>query len=356
MRRFLVGLLAAAVALTALVYIDVATEPSLPTPAQSAYIGMNASSTLPGEGDVEMGADLDAIRDAGAGWVRLDVDWSVIEKTRGSRDWSSTDRVVDAARARGLKVLGIVTYTPRWAQDASVPTGTDHGRPSSAGLFATFAGQAAEHFLGRVRTWEVWNEPNLASFFAPEVDARFYSAMVQASYAAIHAAVPDATVLAGALSPNTGEDAPAAFLQQMYAAGVAGSMDAVSTHPYSYPDLPSGSKSYNAFYQLREVHAVMAENGDGAKQIWLTEFGAPTGSGKKAVTERRQAAIIADGLTTARSLNYIGPVFIYELRDGDTGSSDTEDNFGMLRTNHTRKPAYGVVVQQAIDDTGRAGP
>jgi len=83
--------------------------------------------------DAQLGANLDAVRNAGATWIRLDVDWSQIEPNPGSSDFSGPDRVVDAARSRGLQVLAITTYTPRWAQDVSVATGTSHGRPSSPG-------------------------------------------------------------------------------------------------------------------------------------------------------------------------------------------------------------------------------
>lgn len=356
LRRALVGVAAAALALTALVLIDTRPRPLLPVPPVSASIGMNGSSTLPDEQGRELSADLGAIRNAGAGWVRLDVDWSSIESVRGQRDWSSIDRIVDAARARGLNVLGIATYTPRWAQDTSVPAGTTHGRPSSAEVYGIFAGQAAEHFAGRIGAWELWNEPNLANFFVPRVDAGFYTAMVQAGYRAIHRVQPMATVLAGALSPNTGSAAPVAFLRQVYASGGMGFMDAVSVHPYTYPESPSGTQSYNTFHQLRELHQVMVDNGQGGARIWLTEFGAPTGPGRKAVSEPRQADIIAEAFTIARSLSYIGPVFIYEIRDAKTGSSDIENNFGLLHTDGSRKPAYAVVVRQAIADAASAGP
>lgn len=352
--RVLAWVMAAVLTLSALLVIG--SRRDFPVPQASLGIGMNGGATLLGESDDGLAADLDAMRATGAGWLRVDIDWSSIEADRGKQDWTAADRVVNAAHIRGLRVLGIATYAPRWAQDDSVPEGTTHGRPSSAALFGTFAGQAAAHFAGRINAWEIWNEPNLESFFAPEVDAAFYTAMVQASYTAIHAAVPDATVVAGSLSPNTDDAAPAAFLQRMYAEGVKGFLDAVSTHPYSYPALPSGSESYNAFYQLRDVRQVMLDNGDDDKKIWLTEFGAPTGPGRKAVTEQRQAAIIADGLASARSLSYVGPLFVYEIRDIHTGSSDLEDNFGLLRTNQTQKPAYAVVVQQALEDTPTVPP
>jgi len=318
-------------------------------PAQSALIGFNGARLS--DSDAQLGADLDAIRNAGAAWVRVGVDWSQIEPNPGSSDFSAADRVVNAARSRGLAVLAITTYTPRWAQDASVAPGTSHGRPSSPGVFADFAGRAAQHFAGRVSTWEIWNEPNNPQFFLPNTDATFYAQMVTAAARVIHTTQPGSTVIAGAMSPAGGSDQPAVFLQQMYASGVGPSMDAVSTHPYSYPALPSETQDWNAFYQLAAEHDVMVRNGDGAKKIWLTEFGAPTGVGNSMVTEDRQSAIVADGLSSARARPYVGPVFLYELRDQQTGSSDRENDFGLLHTDGSPKSAYAAVQRQAATDT-----
>lgn len=86
---------------------------------------------------------------------------------------------------------------------------------------------------------------------------------------------------------------------------------------------------------MRFLYDTMVRNGDGQKKIWLTEFGAPTGTAGNAVNDEQQAAIIAGGLSLARSLSYVGPLFVYEIRDAQTGSSDTEDNFGLLRTDRS---------------------
>lgn len=147
---------------------------------------------------------------------------------------------------------------------------------------------------------------------------------------------------------------PATFVKQMYAAGGKDSLDAVSVHPYSYPALPSDARtvSDNTFYQLRDVHAVMQRNGDGAKLVWLTEFGAPTatvhvrsGRGSIVIDDQRQAAIIADGLRYATQLGYVGRVFIYSIRDEKTGDPDGEKNFGVVRTDFSPKPSYTTIQQ-----------
>jgi hypothetical protein len=63
--------------------------------------------------------DLDAMARTGARWLRFDINWNVVQ-CRGPRswNWAPSDRVVAAARARGIEVLALITYTPAWARPA----------------------------------------------------------------------------------------------------------------------------------------------------------------------------------------------------------------------------------------------
>jgi hypothetical protein len=99
----------------------------------------------------------------------------------------------------------------------------------------------------------------------------------------------------------------------------------------------------------------MESNGDNDKKIWFTEFGAPSATvswdGRQvAIDEQKQGEIIADGLAAAHALPYVGMVFLYNARDSKTGSNDIEDNFGLLRSDFTQKPAYTAVQRQAAKD------
>lgn len=72
---------------------------------------------------------------------------------------------------------------------------------------------------------------------------------------------------------------PDVFLTRMYtAAGGAPMFDALSMHPYAYPALSTfrylDAGSWEMVPALRQI---MVANGDGAKSIWFTELGAPTG-------------------------------------------------------------------------------
>jgi len=320
-------------------------------------VGISPGAEFLAQSSAMQNRELDAAVRAGITWLRIDLDWSVIEPVEGRMNFAQTDGLVAAARARGFSVLGVLDYTPRWAQDPTVRAGTTHGRPSTPEVFAAFASKAANHYAQQITTYEIWNEPNLALFFLPRPDAAYYTRMVQASYQRIHAAIPGATVLAGSLAPG-GDNAdgtsvaPTTFAEQMYGAGVEGSLDAFSDHPYSYPASPNDPRTaaYNAFYRLRYIFGTLQRHGDGARQIWLTEIGAPsaavtTDEGVVPIDEKRQAEIIGETLMAAGQLGYSGPAFIYTLRDDQTGSPDIGKNFGLLRSDFSPKPAYAVVQQ-----------
>jgi hypothetical protein len=86
----------------------------------------------------------------------------------------------------------------------------------------------------------------------------------------------------------------------------------------------------------------MSANGDGAKQIWATEFGAPTGSTSNSMTEAGQAQLVTDAYTKLKSWTWAGPAFFYSYRNVGTNFSNVEDNFGIIRYDWSLKPAYAA--------------
>ncbi|MFY2791615.1 hypothetical protein [Rhodococcus sp. MALMAid1271] len=294
--------------------------------------------------DATLNNELGAGREIGASWVRVVVNWAAIETTPGVFDWGNTDRVINAARAQGYSVLAVLGGTPGWAQ-GGIASPLPGAVPLDAGTFGTFAGAAAAHLGDRVDSYEVWNEPNIPTFFAP-VDAVRYTSLLRAAYPAIHKADPGATVLSAGLATtmNVGAwtVAPVTFLQQMYAAGAGGFMDAVALHPYTFPFTVENDPN-GQWAQVDQAYGTMMANGDGGKKIWITELGAPTGNSPMAVTEDAQAAIIGSSLSKASSLPYIGPVFVHSLRDSGLDPADAEQNYGLLRFDFSHKPAFGVV-------------
>lgn len=313
--------------------------------------GFTQGSALIWESDTELAADLDGMVAAGAAWVAVDVDWpSVQAGGPDSWNWAPTDRVVAAARARGLSVIGLAVYSPAWAR----PEGTsDKFPPSDPAAYGTFVGTAAARYapLG-VHTWQVWNEPNVEMFWEGGPDAAAYAALLSAAHAAAHAADPEAVVLAGGLAPAVTvaghTQNPNEFLAAVYAAGGAGRLDGVAMHPYSFPFAPTTAATWNTFYMLTLTHQIMAVNGDGAKKIWATEVGFGTGGDASSVSASTQATRIAQVMAAWRRLPFASVMLLYNYRDLATGSAAVFDNMGLVRHDGTPKVSLRAFRRAAL--------
>jgi hypothetical protein len=102
-------------------------------------------------------------------------------------------------------------------------------------------------------------------------------------------------------------------------------------------------ESGTLFQQLPELHDLMSDHGDGAKQIWATEYGAPTGGpANQRVTEEQQAQSVVDAFNQAAEWPWMGPIFWYSHRDKGTNPDDREDHFGLWEVDFTTKRAYDV--------------
>ncbi|BDX33128.1 hypothetical protein TUM20985_36750 [Mycobacterium antarcticum] len=303
------------------------TEPVVPADGYGFSVG--ASQIWMSAEDANR--ELDAAAMTSARWMRVHIDWHAIEKVRGQFNWDYVDRWIDGARARGMRVLGLLTNTPDWAK---VPGTALYAPPIDPGDYAAFAATVAKRYRDRVTDWEVWNEPNLPRFLGfADSRAAVYVGLLKAAYPAIKAVQPNSTVMSAGLSPAVGVDGPANFLNDMYLNGAKGYFDAVAMHPYVFPGGLAEDPD-NSWSDLARAHDVMTLNGDGDKKVWMTEFGAPTSDpAAEGVSQQEQAQQILDVLAGVAAAGWSGPAFIYSIRDVDTANpGNREDNFGALLT------------------------
>lgn len=342
--------------------------PAAPAKARKPF-GMALGDTLPGLSNTDLQSELTDIADMGVTWVRIDVSWADVQPTNDSAyDWSSLDRVITTAKNYHLQVLGTIAYTPAWAAiNTCVDKTSQKCAPSSDSQFATFAATAAKRYEATgVVNWEIWNEPNLEGFWQPAPDATAYTQLLQASYNAIKGVAPNDLVLSGSVGPL--DDSPASirqltFVSRMYASGAKPYFNALGYHPYSYPAPPDYTISWNSWSMMAALpssaRSIMLANGDDAKQIWVTEYGAPTnGPGAQAnlanyaiisssdhTSEALQATMLAQATTDYLTDNWMAAFFWYSYKDLGSSPSTNENFFGLVRSSGAHKPA---------DDTLRA--
>lgn len=171
---------------------------------------------------------LDRTVEAGAGTVKLFVAWNGIAKseplqpqdpTDPAYSFEALDESVGTAQSRGLDVLLAVQAAPSWAEGGgrpkSAPAGTWKPDPAKLGDFMTaLATRYSGSFtnakgvrLPLVDSFQIWNEPNLATYLSPQyegtspVGAEHYKKMLNASYDAVHSVRADDQVVTAGLSP-----------------------------------------------------------------------------------------------------------------------------------------------------------
>lgn len=332
---------------------------------QPNSFGMSMGDVLRTLKPEELSAQLKDIKSLGFNWVRTDIDWSAVQRQSANNyDWSAYDRVIDTAHANGLGVLGVIAYAPAWARLPEC-VGNDKCRPASSAAYATFAKAVVQRYSPKgVKTWEIWNEPNIQGFWRPSPNPQAYTALLKAAYAAIKSADANATVLSGGLSPAEDQPpgfiTPRDFLKAMYTNGAKGSFDALAHHPYSYPAPPNVAYSWSAWTQMDglnpSLRSIMEANGDGNKQIWITEVGSPTaGAGSTATPanfrlnlsathgdEQLQAVFVEQTVAAVNGYAWAGPMFWYSYKDLGSARGDNENFFGIIRSDGSQKPAYAV--------------
>jgi hypothetical protein len=241
--------------------------------------------------------------------VRIPIDWSSLQPTKaGIINWSGIDQLVEHAAKSNIEVLPFVTGAPTWAVPLATVPGTN-GKASAhlpatgpaATAWRSFLQQAVERYgpngefwathpavpVHPIRAWQIWNEPNF-KYFVARPNPIEYGKLVKLSFSAIRSVDPGAQVILAGLfarpkggrflndsgpkpkvaRPTSPNFFAGYFLEQMYKGnpGIKSNFAGAALHPYTgrYQELQG---------EIEEFRAVLAENKDSAKGLWITELG-----------------------------------------------------------------------------------
>jgi len=310
----------------------------------------------------QMGMMQDRSRDVGARWLREEFRWSDVEPVRGARRWARLDELVASATTRRIRLLPLLFGTPRWAARDQTAIPADPRR------FAAFSRDVVRRYgpdgafwkanprldARYAMTWfEVWNEPYLPQFSAGVPDAGRYARLVQAAGNAIHAAHPQARVLAAfehEWKTPTGEFRN--WVKDMAAAvpDLAETYDGAAVHPYT-PGAPLGTSPRAVSKDLRRITLIrddLRATGGPANELWITEIGWPTCAQRPACVSRdRQARYLQQAIDAVRGRyrGFVKAFFAYALNDirEVRGKPVREAYFGLVDRAGREKPAAEVL-------------
>jgi hypothetical protein len=316
--------------------------------------GIDYADELPADSDAALNAGLSDAQTAGAGWIRVDLAWYRIEPEKGTWNWSSFDRTAAFARQKGLRILAILDQAPAWARESSCATKL-WCPPADDAEFAEFATQAVRRYPSDVVSgWEVWNEQNLAAYWAGGPDPAGYTALLKAASTAIRATQPQAEIILGGLA-LAGTDgvtiSPEDYLTDVAERGALKYVSAVGYHPYTFPTLPSKAAAFTAIGTGPHSLAAVLDRYDAPSMpIWLTEAGAavtgaatdPRSSGTGAqIEEQEQAGYVTDLVRTATGNPHVKALFWFS----DIDLPAQHLYFGLRRADGTDRPALHALAQ-----------
>ncbi|HVS21436.1 MAG TPA: cellulase family glycosylhydrolase [Pyrinomonadaceae bacterium] len=302
-------------------------------------LGVNIHFTDPQPGEIKM------LADAGFRWVRMDFKWDATEKQRGLYDFSAYDRLMTALEPFHIRALFILDYgNPLY--DNGAPPRTESARQA----FVRWAAAAAKTFSGRGVIWEVYNEPNLATFWPPRPNVDEYIALALAVGRAFRSEVPNEKLIGPATS---GIDFP--FLEACFKAGLLDYWSAVSVHPYRRSDPEAAANDYCrlrkmiAVYRTRSYRTRSGSDGvvTQAKDVPIISSEWGYSSVWRGMSDEKQGEMFAREMLT-NIANYIPISIWYDWRDDGLDPNEPEHNFGLVRNSYQDgrdqvfepKPAY----------------
>ena len=248
------------------------------------------------------------------------LNWGALEREPGVWDWSRLDEQVAYFESLGLRGNGTLIGNPAWnGWDApgTLPVNNLVG-------WSEYVGRTVGHLRGRVRAYEVWNEP--PNFTGKDQTPADYAAVVRAAHDAAKEADPDCLIGMAAKSAHV------TYLQQAIRGGAKGRYDYVTLHPYEcLSNVARGAGTEPVFLNVVPALRAMLAESDPEKRdvpVVFTELGVKASKGlgvQSAGLVKAYAMSLAQGVSC---------VHWFEGRDGDSGP------MGLLDREGKPRPAY----------------
>lgn len=289
-------------------------------------------------------------REAGVRWVRQGFPWREMEVGKGIFDWRVADRVVEALE--GFSIIALVDSPPSWAQTE----GLANSPPDNYRDLGDFLYALASRYRGRIKAYQIWREPNLASQWG-RPHAAEYVALLRVAYLNIKVADPEVLVISAGLAP-TESGLPVAipddlFLRQIYELGGRRYFDLLGVKAPGFkapPEVGSeqvaksplwGGHRAFSFRRVEDLRQIMVENGDEAKKVAVTEFGWSTDKDRwYAVTEEEQADYLVRAYRWVRE-KWSGWTRVMVAPPlADPGWAESDEGYFLTYPDGSLRPAY----------------
>jgi hypothetical protein len=218
----------------------------------------------------------------GSHLLRQNFDWAAIERAPDRYFWRKYDNYVLTCARFKVQILAILFNTPGW-RSAAPARNPRHGTypPKKVEEFADFARRVVERYgpdgyLWKqnpritpvpIKSWQIWNEPNLDVYWASGASPAGYVKLLRAASDAIREVDPTAEIVTAGLPQSRLPGVPLLkYLASIYNNHGQGLFNTVALNPYARNVTELAKR-------IRAVRRVMNRYGDVGTRIWITEIG-----------------------------------------------------------------------------------
>jgi hypothetical protein len=269
-----------------LVAVPTAGAASCSTKAKAHFVGLGGGDSL-NTNPFTAECVLAAQARAGAGTLRQGLDWTYVERSRGVYSFKTYDRWVGAAARHRMKILPILSNPPAFRAHN---TARHISPPKSYAAYGRYAAALVAHYGPNgdfwtshptipklpIRSWQIWNEPNLPQYWGGKPNAKQYTRLLKVAAKAIHKVDPKAEIVTAGLPDSLIKHAIQArkYIPQLYRAGAKKWFTTLAINPYSHT-------AKGVVRLIKRLRAIMLKHRDRAGKLWVTEVGWATGGPRK---------------------------------------------------------------------------
>ena len=261
--------------------------------------------------------------------------WNSIQPEKGVWNYRDFDELVNLYGAQGIQLQSGLGYGTRWAAPEHTRNSrkwTDwHRAMPDLEAWRTYVSTTVARYKGRIRYWEVWNEPDLYSF--AHFGADDYAKLLKAAWEEVKKVNPEAILMNGgfaSLRPIVKSGKDNVQFQKDILRNCKGFYDVHAYHEHS--NFPVYASVIDTL-----LLPIRKETGADAVPWYPNETAiASTGGG-----EKMQALTLFKKLLFSWSRGAIGYTW-YNLRNDGFDPYNSEHHYGMMTTDFYPKPIYPV--------------
>jgi hypothetical protein len=252
-------------------------------------------------------------------------EWRNVEPEEGRWTWQALDSQMSYMTSNQMDFGGLLLGSVPWDKSSHAAGLPVNNLPA----WSAYVSNLVSHCRGRVKHWEVWNEP--PNFTAPNQTPADYAKVVIAAYDSAKAADPACLVGLAAKSVHVN------YLEQVIKAGAKDHFDYITLHPYEVLGTVADNLGTEAVYMniVPTVRKMLDAQNPANRNVPIvfTELGYDA---KKGTAQQGQALVKAYVMGIAQG---VACIQWFEGRDGDSGP------MGLLDDKGTPRPAYTAMAQ-----------